>query len=186
MRVISGKARGKRLKSVPGDTTRPIMDRIKENLFNLLVYDQSGLRWLDLFAGTGQVGIEALSRGAESVVFTDAVYPAIKTIQQNLSLTRLEDGATVLKTDAFGYLERFGERPFDIIFIAPPQYKGLWQRALTIIDKRPEALLAETGFVIVQIDPKEYEPVPLQVLQLDDERTYGNTQLLFYEPNGEK
>jgi 16S rRNA (guanine(966)-N(2))-methyltransferase RsmD len=80
MRVIGGKAKGRRLKRVPGDTTRPVMDRVKESLFNILG-DVSGERWLDLFAGTGQVGIEALSRGAAEVVFVDKVRPAILTIQ---------------------------------------------------------------------------------------------------------
>ena len=91
-RVISGKARGKRLKLVPGDTTRPIMDRVKENLFNILGV-VNGTRWLDLFAGTGQVGIEALSRGAAEVIFIDKARAAIQTIRDNLAHTRLEDGA---------------------------------------------------------------------------------------------
>ena len=92
MRVISGRAKGSRLKKVPGDTTRPIMDRVKESLFNILGNDVRDARWLDLFAGTGQVGIEALSRGASEVVFVDKVRPAILTIQDNLKHTRLQDG----------------------------------------------------------------------------------------------
>src|SRR5688500_14073828 len=124
IRVISGRAKGRKLKVVPGETTRPIMDRIKENLFNLLGHDVVGTRWLDLFAGTGQVGIEALSRGASSAVFLDTARPAIRTIHDNLKHTELTEGAEVLVMNAFTYLERTPARPFDVIFVAPPQYKG--------------------------------------------------------------
>src|SRR6056300_1621168 len=99
MRVISGSAKGRKLKRVPGDSTRPIMDRVKENLFNILGDFVQGSRWLDLFAGTGQVGIEALSRQASEVVFVDNVYAAIKTIKDNLRHTELAAGAKVLKID---------------------------------------------------------------------------------------
>lgn len=158
------------------------MDRAKENLFNILGQFVRGSRWLDLFAGTGQVGIEALSRGAAAVVFTDKVRPAINTIQQNLKETRLSDKATVLQTDAFAYLRRGGglESVFDVIYIAPPQYLGLWVTALQDVDQNPTLLTAD-GIAIVQIDPKEYEVVELQNLTLYDQRKYGNTMFCFYE-----
>lgn len=182
MRVISGSAKGRRLKLVPGDSTRPIMDRAKENLFNILGQFVHNSRWLDLFAGTGQVGIEALSRGADAVVFTDKIRPAINIIQQNLKATRLSEKATVLQTDAFAYLRRSGglESAFDVIYIAPPQYVGLWITALQGVDGNP-ALLTADGIVIVQIDPKEYELVELKNLTLYDQRKYGNTMFCFYE-----
>jgi 16S rRNA (guanine966-N2)-methyltransferase len=185
MRVISGKAKGRKLKLVPGETTRPMMDRVKENLFNLLGHEVVGTRWLDLFAGTGQVGIEALSRGASRVVFLDTARPAIRTIYDNLKHTELENGAEVLLVDAFRYLGRRLERPFDVIFIAPPQYKGLWRRALEMVDERPGVLLTESGVVVVQVDPKELEEVPLKNLAMYDERRYGNTVLRFYEVVGD-
>jgi 16S rRNA (guanine(966)-N(2))-methyltransferase RsmD len=181
MRVISGKARGSRLKKVPGDTTRPIMDRVKENLFNILGSEVAGARWLDLFAGTGQVGIEALSRGAESVVFVDKVRPAIKTIQANLKHTRLQAGAKVMQADAFDYLARSSLEPFDLIYVAPPQYHRIWVTVMQVVDERPSRFLTPEGQVVVQIDPKEYEELPLKNLSLYKERTYGNTQLLFYD-----
>ncbi len=160
------------------------MDRAKENLFNILGQFVRGSRWLDLFAGTGQVGIEALSRGADEVVFTDKVRPAINTIQQNLKATRLADKATVLQTDAFAYLRKPLRQAqgaaFDVIYIAPPQYVGLWVTALREVDRHP-ALLSRDGIVIVQIDPKEYELVELQNLVLYDQRKYGNTMFCFYE-----
>lgn len=185
MRVISGSARGSRLKRVPGDSTRPIMDRVKESLFNILG-KVDGEVWLDLFAGTGQVGIEALSRGAAEVFFIDKVRPAIKTIEANLKTTRLQDRARVVQADAFDYLNRSAvgqgsNGRFHLIYVAPPQYLGLWQKVMTVLDERPSAWLTSTGIVVVQIDPKEYEPLTLRNLSLYDSRTYGNTQLCFYE-----
>ena len=176
------------MKRVPGDSTRPIMDRVKESLFNILG-KVDGEVWLDLFAGTGQVGIEALSRGAAEVVFIDKVRPAIKTIEANLKTTRLQDRAKVVQVDAFDYLNRSAvgkvaatsSGRFHLIYIAPPQYLGLWQKVMVVLDERPSAWLTPAGIVAVQIDPREYEPLTLQNLSLYDNRTYGNTQLCFYE-----
>ncbi len=185
IRVISGKAKGRKLKTVPGDTTRPVMDRVKESLFNILGADVQGSRWLDLFAGTGSVGIEALSRGAAYCLFLDTSRAAITTIRDNLRTTGLEDVASIVKVDAFSYLsgspaENAG---FEVIYVAPPQYKGMWQHALEMIDARPQWLLPD-GLVVVQIDPKEYLELSFQNLVLYDQRRYGNTLLCFYERPG--
>ncbi len=182
MRVISGKARGRQLKRVPGDTTRPMMDRAKESLFNILGRRVVGTRWLDLFAGTGQVGIEALSRGAAEVVFLDNARAAIRTIHENLATTGLQEGGKVILTDAFHYLNRGGFRPFDVVYVAPPQYKGLWIAAMELLDRGVADYLTAEGMVIVQIDPKEYQELPLTNLVLLDKRRYGNTLLCFYQP----
>lgn len=185
LRVISGTAKGRKLKLVPGDSTRPIMDRVKEALFNILGTGVRGATLLDLFAGTGSVGIEALSRGAERVVFIDNHWPAIRTIRENLAHTRLADRAEVLHGDAFAYLKRTPAEAFEYIFIAPPQYRGVWKEALLALDANP-ARIQRDGVVIVQIDPVEREPIELQVLRLFDERIYGNTLLWFFErPGGE-
>lgn len=181
MRVIGGKAKGRKLKRVPGDSTRPIMDRVKENLFNILGGAVSGSRWLDLFAGTGQVGIEALSRGASEVVFIDSVYAAVRTIQDNLQHTQLAPNARVLKMDAFRYLESPAGAPFDLIYVAPPQYKEIWKKVLFIIDQHPARYVNPEGLVVVQIDPVEYEEVELSTLVPFDQRRYGSTLLCFYE-----
>ncbi len=182
MRVISGRARGRKLAMVPGQKTRPIMDRIKENLFNLLgPHAVPGTRWLDLFAGTGQVGIEALSRGAAEAVFVDAERAAIKTVHQNLKTTRLAEWAIVLRMDAFAYLRMAGLTPFDYIFVAPPQYRDIWKRVVLSIDEDTSRFLNDGGVVLVQIDPKEYEELAPKALELIDRRTYGNTMLCFYE-----
>lgn len=180
IRVISGLAKGRKLKLVPGDSTRPIMDRVKESLFNILGTGLRGSTFLDLFAGTGSVGIEALSRGAARTVFIDLDRMAIKTIQENLEITRLSDRAEVLRTDAFVYLQRGKPEAFEYIYIAPPQYKGMWKEALLTIDSNPIRLHPD-GIVVVQIDPSEREELPLQLLQPYDERVYGNTLLWFFE-----
>lgn len=182
LRVVGGTARGRRLKLVPGDTTRPIMDRVKENLFNILgpayMADQV---WLDLFAGTGQVGIEALSRGARQAIFLDTARAAIDTIYENLRLTGLTGRALVFQTDALAYL-RQAALTFDVIYVAPPQYKGLWRDTLHVVERRNAGLLAADGLAVVQIDPREYEELTLRRLELVDQRRYGNTLLCFYAP----
>ncbi len=178
-RVISGKAKGRRLKLVPGDTTRPIMDRVKESLFNILG-DIHDTRWLDLYAGTGQVGIEALSRGAAEVVFVDKARAAVQTVRDNLAHTQLTDGATVLQTDALAYLRDSGGRPFDVVYIAPPQYLEMWIEALQAIDRAAGRVLTDDGQAIVQIDPREFKELELENLSLADKRRYGNTLLCFY------
>jgi len=168
---------------VPGDTTRPITDRVRESLFNILGPDIQEASFLDLFGGTGSVGIEALSRGASRVVFLDINHQPVKTIRNNLRQTGLEDGAEVYQLDAFSYLEKSTGEPFDYIFIAPPQYKGLWKRALLYLDSHSEWLSID-AWVIVQIHPVEFtdltESDVLVNLTEFDRRQYGSTWLLFY------
>jgi 16S rRNA (guanine(966)-N(2))-methyltransferase RsmD len=181
LRVIGGAARGRHLQSVPGDTTRPVTDMVKEALFNIIGPDIRGASLLDLFAGTGAIGIEALSRGAETVQFNDLHRLPVDTIRANLSATGLIDGAEVTRTDAFSLLERAPAKPFDYVFIAPPQYKGMWKRALYALDAHP-AWLAEDAWVIVQIHPIELEECPdLQELEEFEQRRYGSTLLIFYQ-----
>ena len=180
LRVITGKARGRRLKTVPGDTTRPITDRVKESLFNILGPDVQGSYVLDLFAGTGAVGIEALSRGAEYVRFVDSNRLPIKIIKENLINTGLGEKAQVLQMDAFAVLESESDIQFDYVYIAPPQYKGMWKRALLLVDERND-WLADDGWVIVQIHPVEYEQVSLKNMVEFDQRRYGSTLLIFYQ-----
>ena len=180
LRVIAGLARGHRLKSVPGDKTRPITDRAKESLFNILRPMLQGAALLDLFAGTGAVGIEALSQGAGFARFLDNQRAAIETIHANLATTKLGKGAQVLQGDAFAQLASLPDRAFDYIFIAPPQYHELWKRALTAIDAQP-GWLVEDGWAIAQIDPTEYEELDFQNLDEFDQRKYGNVLLVFYE-----
>ncbi len=179
LRVIGGKARGRRLRSVPGESTRPITDRTKEALFNIIGGDIQGASFLDLFAGTGSVGIEALSRGAANACFLDLERSAIQTIQSNLAATGLAQGAEVTRTDAFQYLARPINRSFDYIYVAPPQYKELWRRAVLDLDACP-GWLSEDAWVVVQIHPKEYQALDLKNLIEFDQRRYGSTLLVFY------
>ena len=178
MRVIGGTAKGRALKAVPGDSTRPILDRVKVPLFDILRPSLEGIAMLDLFGGTGSVGIEALSQGAAHCVFLDTNAKAVKVIKENLETTQLSDRAEVRHTDAFIYLKNTA-KVFDLIFVAPPQYKGVWIEAMHIIAERPH-LLASGGQIIVQIDPKEYEPLELTAFEETEQRRYGSTILVFY------
>jgi 16S rRNA (guanine966-N2)-methyltransferase len=180
-RIISGTARGIRLHSVPGDITRPITDRVKEAVFNILSSDIVGGNFLDLFGGTGSVGIEALSRGANSATFIDLHSQAVNTIKSNLLTTHLESKAKVHQMDAFRYLSGGSNQKYDYIYIAPPQYKQMWLTALHLVDNNMDWLV-EDGWVLVQIHPVELEEVVLENLVEFDRRQYGSTVVLFYEP----
>ncbi len=183
MRVVTGKAKGRKLKSVPGPGTRPITDRAKSALFSILGDSVVGARFLDLFAGTGQVGIEALSRGAAEAVFVERSPAALRTIRENLALTGLASSARVVRADVFTFLRREPE-PFNYIYIAPPQYQGLWAATLQAIDSAP-GWLAPGGRAIAQIHPREYQDLLLRHLVLVDQRRYGSVMLCFYAPGSE-
>jgi len=178
MRVIAGKAKGRQLYSVRGPGTRPMTDRAKTALFSILGAPLVESTFLDLFAGTGQVGIEALSRGAKKAVFVEIAASALRAIRANLEVTELASGAEVIRDDVFKFLQR-EPTPFDYVYIAPPQYRELWRQVLEMLDQRP-GWLEDDGWAIVQIDPLEYEPLELHNLELFDQREYGSVMLCFY------
>ena len=179
--MIAGKAKGRKLQMVPGQDVRPIGDRVKESLFNIIGADIREARFLDLFAGTGSVGIEALSRGADRVLFIDENRRAVETIRKNLEHTKLKEEGAVEQRDAFQLLKyRPKIEPFDYIYVAPPQYKGMWLKGLRAIDDNV-AWLNPDAWVIAQIDPDEYEEMELSNLNEFDRRQYGKTLLIFYE-----
>jgi 16S rRNA (guanine(966)-N(2))-methyltransferase RsmD len=180
MRVIAGSAKGTPLQTVPGSGTRPVSDRVKEAVFNILGDGIIGIQVLDLFAGTGSVGIEALSRGAEQAVFVEKNHRAILTLRANLQRARLQDRARVVQGDVFRFLASPAES-FDLIYIAPPQYQGWWSKTLLALDVNPSWLRHE-GVIIVQIFPKELEPLTLASFSLSEQRKYGSTLLCFYRP----
>lgn len=180
LRVIGGSAKGLRLKTVPGDTTRPITDLVKEALFNILGEEVLGNKVLDVFGGTGAVGIEALSRGAETALFLDKSREAVRIIQENLRATHLSEKAQVQHQDAFIYLAQPPAQAFDLIYVAPPQYKGMWQKAMDLLDERPQRLSPD-GQIIVQINPVEWEECAFQHFTKFDSRKYGDTLLVFFE-----
>jgi 16S rRNA (guanine(966)-N(2))-methyltransferase RsmD len=180
--VIGGKVKGFNLQSVPGSSTRPIMSKVKAALFNIVspyVLDSS---WLDLFAGTGSVGIEALSRGAAFARFVENHKKAVKTIQANLEHTGFVDATEVWQKNVFSVLDSLADQPFDFVYIAPPQFKDIWSRALMTLDQNP-SWLKEDSWIIVQIDKVEFQPLDLLNLQLFDRRSYGSTELVFYMVN---
>jgi len=186
MRVISGYAKGIQLESVPGKSTRPITDKVKEALFNILGPSIVGKTMLDLFGGTGAVGIEALSRGAEFVTFLDINYRAYQVIKQNLKLTALDEYAEVIKMDAFSYLRQPPTNQFDFIYIAPPQYKEMWSKSMILIDENPGWLM-KSGTIIVQIHPKEYDLTNNYTNFIEiNQRNYGDTHLIFFEHLSDK
>ena len=192
MRVVTGEAKGRRLKAPKTSGTRPIIDRVKTALFDILSTRVEDARFLDLFAGTGSVGIEALSRGAAHTTFIEMSHNVLKLVRENLKITVLGDRAETLHADAFKFLQSNATnttkasntttREYDIIYVAPPQYHELAARALALLNTSP--LVAPGGLVIVQVHPKErpiVTAVPLTRLSLTDERKYGSTLLLFYE-----
>lgn len=179
MRVIAGEAKGRKLRMVPGEGTRPITDRAKEALFSIIGNWIEGVRVLDLFGGTGAVGIEALSRGASYAHFVDMNRKACETILTNLKHCRFDSRARVQRANGFSVLESYTGEPFDFIYIAPPQYKEMWHKALCKLDVRPE-LMAQYATVVVQIHPRESQPVELAYLEEYDRREYGSVLLIFY------
>jgi 16S rRNA (guanine(966)-N(2))-methyltransferase RsmD len=179
MRVIAGILKGRKLLSVPGTSTRPILDRVKTSLFDTLNPHLPDARVLDLFAGSGSLGIEAISRGALSCTFLDIEKAAIATIQTNIENIGIKSQTTVKRIDAFAYL-RHSTNTYDIIFVAPPQYKGLWIEAVRMIAERPTLVASPAGMVVVQIDPKEYETVALSHFVEQSRKTLGNTLLLMF------
>ena len=132
MRVITGKARGVNLKTPDGMQTRPTTDRVKEALFSIINFDIPGAKVLDLFGGTGQLGIEALSRGAASAVFVDAREESCRLIRENLKRTKLEGEGKVVRSDYLEYLSRCREQ-FDIILLDPPYAEVFLENALTFM-----------------------------------------------------
>ena len=181
MRVITGKARGIQLKTPEGMSTRPTSDRVKEALFSIIQFETPGAKVLDLFGGTGQLGIEALSRGAKSAVFVDAGEPACKLIRENLRRTKLEADAKVIRSDYLDYLKRCRE-DFDIIFLDPPYAEVFLENALNCIG---EIDILRSGGIIVTERPLGKDlNVELSGYERSKDYKYGNTLLSIYRKVG--
>ena len=180
MRVITGKARGVQLKTPDGMATRPTADRVKEALFSIIQFDVPTAKVLDLFGGTGQLGIEALSRGAKSAVFVDAGEPACRLIRENLRRTKLETDATVVCSDYLAYLKRCREK-FDIIFLDPPYAEVFLENALNCI---AEIDILESGGIIVAERPVGKElPWDFAGFTRSKDYKYGTVLLTIYRKN---
>ena len=179
MRVISGCARGHKLKSLEGTDTRPTLDRIKETLFNIIAPEITECNFLDLFSGSGAIGIEALSRGANTAVFVDSSYNCYEVIIENLEHTKLRDKAQVINQDIFDAIKELGNKnqKFDIIFIDPPYEGGYNQNVLEHIIK--SNILNEDGLVIVERAAK-YDPPQVDGLKLIREKGFGKTTAISF------
>ena len=177
MRVITGKARGVQLKTPDGMQTRPTIDRVKEALFSIINFDIPGASVLDLFGGTGQLGIEALSRGAEKAVFVDAREDACKIIRENLRRTKLEAQGKVVRGDYLDYLKRCKER-FDIILLDPPYAEVFLENALNCV---AEIDILQSGGIIVTERPLGKDLLcEFEGLTRSKDYKYGNTLLTLY------
>ena len=177
MRVITGKARGVQLKTPEGMLTRPTADRVKEALFSIIQFEIPGARVLDLFGGTGQLGIEALSRGAKRAVFVDAQENACKLIRENLNRTKMQQDGQVVRSDYLQYLERCREK-FDIILLDPPYAEVFLENALKRIT---EIDILETNGIIVTERPLGKElPWEFEGYTRSKDYKYGKTVLTIY------
>lgn len=177
MRVITGTARGIQLKTPDGMTTRPTTDRVKEALFSIIQFEIPGARVLDLFGGTGQLGIEALSRGAKSAVFVDAGEPACKLIRENLKRTKLEQRASVVRSDYLQYLKRCREQ-FDIILLDPPYAEVFLENALKCITEID--ILQSNGIIVAERPLGKDLPWDFEGFTRSKDYKYGNTLLTIY------
>ena len=175
MRVITGSARGMTLRTLEGDNVRPTTDKVKEAVFSAIQFGLEDRRILDLFAGSGQLGIEALSRGAKNAVFVDADKNAVKIVKENLIKTRLDSKATVVQTDAISFLT-MTDMVFDIAFLDPPYSVGLLQKALLKIDEH----IAEGGTVICEHPFKEQLDEKTGSLTKYREYKYSKTAVTVY------
>ena len=173
MRIISGAARGRKLKEPAGFDVRPTSDMIKESVFNIIQFDIEGRRALDLFAGTGQMGIEALSRGARSCVFVDSSPAAIKLIYKNLDLCGLSDKASVFTRDAIKYLD--SDEKYDLIFLDPPYDTPLAGRTLAKIFEFDK--LNINGIIVCEMRAGTAAPEASPPYFLQKEYKYGKVKI---------
>jgi 16S rRNA (guanine(966)-N(2))-methyltransferase RsmD len=181
MRVIGGAAKGRRLLAPKGQAVRPTADRVKESLFNILPRDFSGMKVLDLFAGTGNLSIEALSRGADHAVLVDSSERSVAVIKENLRRLSFATKTEVWVAPAARSLRALARRKesFDIIFLDPPYDQGLAKRSLAIIAQCN--LLDDSGTIVVEHSAREALQRRYDSLELHDERRYGDTLLSFYK-----
>ena len=177
MRVITGKARGVVLKTPDGMATRPTTDRVKEALFNIIQFELPAARVLDLFGGTGQLGIEALSRDAKSAVFVDEREDACRIIRENLKRTKLEAYGKVVRSDYMAFLKTCREK-FDIVLLDPPYAEVFLENSLKMIT---EIDILQTGGIIVTERPKGKDlPWDFPGFSRSKDYKYGNTLITIY------
>lgn len=175
MRVITGKAGGRKLETLSGNDVRPTTDMVKEAVFSIIQFELEGRIFLDLFAGSGQMGIEALSRGAKKAVLVDASKSSLAVIKRNLDVTGLSDNAEVKAADSISYLKSCDEK-FDIAFLDPPYRKGLLQKALEILP----IFMNRTGKIICEHPRDEELPHQIGEFVVKKQYRYGKIMLTAY------
>ena len=181
MRVITGTAKGRRLITLEGEDIRPTAAKVKGAIFNSIQFDIEGRKVLDLFAGSGQLGIEALSRGAAKAYFVDLSRDSIKVVTENLEHCRLKDNANVFNGDSLSFLKTTREK-FDIVFIDPPYKKQLAEKALSLVLN----VLNDGGIIVCETDIKEELPEAVGSYTVAKQDTYSKTQLTIYRYNDDE
>lgn len=184
MRVISGTAKGTKLNSIESLSTRPTLDRVKEALFNIIQTHLQDSNVLDLFAGSGALGIECLSRGAKHCTFCDKSYESVKMLKKNLQKTKFENKGTILINDYKKCLHSLNRNKFDIIFIDPPYKLDIGVQSINLILEYD--ILAKDGIIILETDEEEREIKELENIKLEvyDVRKYGRVKLIFLRERG--
>lgn len=176
MRVITGIAKGKRLKTLDGQDVRPTTERVKEAVFSIIQFEIEGRKFLDLFSGSGQMGIEALSRGAKNAVFVDCRREAVNVIKSNLENTGLSHNALVINSDSLAYISRQQSEKFDLAFLDPPYGTGLLQKALPLTALQ----IKKTGTIICERPINEEIPEKIHGFALDRNYRYGKIMISTY------
>jgi 16S rRNA (guanine966-N2)-methyltransferase len=178
VRIVGGEARGRTLRAVPGSATRPTADRVRQSLFDALGQRMDGLAVLDLYAGTGALGLEALSRGASRATLVESDARACGVIFHNLAALRYEDRCRVLRDELPGALSRLRGEKYDLVFSDPPY--ALRAAASTLEALRANEMLAPGARVVLEMDRREPAPPVAAPLRLADERRYGDTRVLVF------
>ncbi|MDA8441310.1 MAG: 16S rRNA (guanine(966)-N(2))-methyltransferase RsmD [Peptococcaceae bacterium] len=179
MRIIGGRARGRTLKSLGGLNTRPTSDKVKEAIFNVLSVKLQAAQVLDLFAGSGALGLEALSRGADFAVLVEKSRQACEIIQANAALTGLTSQVKLYNRDALQVLKSLSGEKFDLVFVDPPYRQGLALISLAMLGEGN--YLGPNGVIIVETSREEQIPVEIANLSLRKRARYGDTEVWYYQ-----
>ena len=179
MRIISGTARGTKLYTLNGDSTRPTLDRVKESIFNIIQKNILDSVLLDLFAGSGAIGLEAASRGAKKVILCDKSKDAINIINKNIEKTHLKEKVEVYNQDYKQCLEKISQNKFDLIYLDPPYEFNMWKELLNkIIEKK---LITDETIIIIETDNKERVINELRktAIEITSQKKYGRAEIIF-------
>ena len=175
MRVITGIAKGTRLRTLDGNDVRPTTDRVKEGIFSALQFGIEGRTFLDLFAGSGQMGIEAISRGAKKAVFVDSSKKSLQVVNENIEKCKFQDKSKVVNGSAVSFLKMNKEK-FDIAFLDPPYKQGIVDKCLPLL----LPMMSDDGVVICETSRDEELPEKLSGFYADRVRNYGKTKITLY------